>query len=172
MHAAAGRGAINEFQLNSYQNGGASDDWPQIYWECVFDLSEDEALIIETDLPKVRKYWNIQVADAVWNQVEMVYRQSSLNGHQAKIDPDGKFRAVVSASDPGVANWLDTGGSLNGMLIGRWYACDTHPTPQLTRVKLSELSSRLPPDIPRVTADERKEALRIRRVGAQMRRRW
>jgi hypothetical protein len=172
MHAAAGRGAINEFQLNSYQNGGASDDWPQIYWECVFDLSEDEALIIETDLPKVRKYWNIQVADAVWNQVEMVYRQSSLNGHQAKIDPDGKFRAVVSASDPGVANWLDTGGSLNGMLIGRWYACDTHPTPQLTRVKLSELSSRLPPDIPRVAADERKEALRIRRVGAQMRRRW
>jgi hypothetical protein len=166
------RGFLNKFNINKYSEGGASGSWPQVYWECVYEIAEDEALILETELPKVHKYWNIQVTDAIWNQVEMVYRQSSLNGFQAKIDSDGKFRAVVSASDPGVANWLDTGGSLYGMLIGRWYGCDSHPIAQLTKVKLSDLGSHLPSDTPRITAEERSEALRIRRVGAQMRRRW
>jgi hypothetical protein len=166
------RGFFNKFNLNKYSEGGASDDWPQVYWEGVYSLEEDEALILETDMPAVHKYWNIQVVDAIWNQVEMVYRQSSLNGHQATIDPDGKFRAVVSVRDPGVANWLDTGGSLYGMLIGRWYGCDSHPTPRLTKVKFSDLDAHLPSDSPRVSPDQRKEALRARRVGAQMRRRW
>jgi hypothetical protein len=168
----ANRGFINKFNLNSYQEGGASDTWPQVYWECIFEMAEDEALLLETELPKSHKYWNIQVVDAIWNQVEMIYRQSSLNCCQAKIDLDGKFRAVVCAQDPGIANWLDTGGNLYGMLIGRWYACDSHPVPQLTKVKLSELNSHLTFNSPCVTAAERREALSGRRVGAQLRRRW
>lgn len=172
VRRTADRGFINKFNLNHYQDGGASDNWPQVYWECIYDIGADEALILETELPKVHKYWNIQVIDAIWNQVEMVYRQSSLNGHQARIDPDGKFTAVVCSRDPGVANWLDTGGSLYGMLIGRWYRCDSHPVPKLTKVKLAALDAHLPPDSPRVTAEQRSEALHLRRVGAQLRRRW
>ena len=44
-------------------------------------------------------------------------RQSSLNGHQAVLDPDGVFRAVISARDPGVPNWLDTGGVITSYSI-------------------------------------------------------
>jgi hypothetical protein len=138
----------------------------------VFDIAENEALVIESELPEQRPYWNIQVIDGLWNQVDYVYRQSSLNGLQAKVDADGKFRAVLAHRDPGVANWLDTGGNLYGMLIGRWYRCSGHPTPSVTRVKFADLDRHLPEGVARIDGDERAEALRRRRIGSQLRRKW
>ena len=165
-------GFINRFRLNSYQELGNGEDWPQAYFECVFELDDDEALLLETDLPESRPYWNVQVIDTLWNQVDFVYRQSSLNGHQAKIDQDGKFRAILSHQDPGIHNWLDTGGNNRGMMIGRWYRCSSQPTPTLTKIKLSEAESHLFERTKRCTPDERVESLRHRLIGAQMRRKW
>lgn len=163
---------LHQMQMTTYAELGNGDDWPQAYYECVYDLQPDEALILETELPEQMVYWNIQVVDALWNQVELVHRQSSLNGHQAQVDSDGRFRAVLSVEDPGVANWLDSGSHLKGMLIGRWYRSSSHPTPTLTKVKFAQLRDHLPPDTLMLTPAQRAEALRERRVGAQMRRRW
>jgi hypothetical protein len=168
----ADQGFVNRFNLTSFQELGNGRDWPQAYWEAVFDIEEDEALIIESELPDERPYWNIQVVDGLWNQLDYVYRQTSLNGLQAAIDPDGRFRAVLSHGDPGIANWLDTGGHGYGMLIGRWYRCSSHPTPRVTRVPFAELDRHLPADAPRITAEDRAEALRQRRIGSQLRRKW
>jgi hypothetical protein len=168
----AERGFVNEFNLNTFQELGNGEDWPQAYFEAVFDIAEDEALIIESELPERRPYWNIQVIDALWNQVEYVYRQSSLNGHQANVDADGLFRAVLSHRDPGIANWLDTGGNLYGMLIGRWYRCSSQPVPRITKVKFDELDRLLPLHTVRIDAAERGAALRKRRIGSQLRRKW
>src|SRR5579862_1121400 len=68
----------------------------QVYWPAVFELDEDEALIIETELPRRRPYWNIQLNDPYFNAVEYVYRLSSLNGATAQISSDGKLRAVIA----------------------------------------------------------------------------
>lgn len=172
VQRCADRGFVNRFNLNSFQELGNGEDWPQAYFETVFDMAEDEALIIETDLPEKRPYWNVQVIDALWNQVDYVYRQSSLNGLQAAIDGDGKFRAVLSHRDPGIANWLDTGGNLYGMMIGRWYRCSDHPTPSVTKVKYADLQSALPDHAVRISPEDRAEALRKRRIGSQLRRKW
>jgi hypothetical protein len=169
---ASADGWVNRFRLNSFQELGNSRDWPQAYFETVFDIAPDEALIIETELPDSRPYWNIQVIDALWNQVEIVYRQTSLNGHQARIDADGKFRAVLSHQDPGIHNWLDTGGNIYGMLIGRWYRCSSQPTPLVTKVRFADLASLLPQGVAMATQDQRDAMLRERRIGAQLRRRW
>jgi Protein of unknown function (DUF1214) len=165
------RGRPHEMRLTDFTELGNSGDWPQAYFECIYDLQPDEALILETELPERHQYWNVQVIDALWNQVDLVHRQSSLNGLQARLDPDGKFRAVLSAQDPGIHNWLDSGGSLRGMLIGRWYRCSSHPTPKLTKVKFTDLRRNLP-DTPAISFAQRAEALRVRRLGAQLRRRW
>lgn len=163
---------VHEMWLHDFSDLGNGGDWPQAYFECAYDLASDEALILETELPEERVYWNVQVIDALWNQVDLVNRQTSLNGHQARIDSDGKFRAVLSLEDPGIDNWLDTAGNQQGMLIGRWYRCSSHPLPVLKKVKLAQVRDHLPPDTPTVSADQRAEALRIRRRGAQLRRRW
>jgi len=143
----------------------------QVYWQGVYDLKEDEALILETELPKNVRYWNVQINDGLWNAAEYVYRQSSLNGHQARLDADGKFRAVIAARDPGVPNWLDTCRYLQGTLVGRWYAADSHPLPTLMRVPLANVRQHLPPT-PAISTAERAAQIRARAVGAQLRRRW
>lgn len=162
------RGLINALEFFPFAGGVKV----QAYWQGVFEFEPGEALILETELPHTRPYWNVQLNDPLFNAVEFVYRQSSLNGQQARIDSDGKFRAVIAAEDPGVPNWLDTGGYLQGTLIGRWYACSSQPLPTLKKVGLSELRAHLPADTPTVSAAEREAALRQRRAGAQLRRRW
>jgi hypothetical protein len=162
------RGLVNKLELTDF-GGAVPVQW---YWQGLFQLDPDEALILETVLPRKHRYWNVQLNDELWNAVDFIYRQSSLNGHQARIDADGKFRAVISLEDPGIHNWLDPGGTRQGMLIGRWYDCDSHPVPTLTRVPMRTLRQHLPPDTPSVTATERVAALRTRRIGAQLRRRW
>lgn len=165
---ARDRGLINRLELTDL--GGSIPG--QYYWQGIFDLGPDEALILETELPEKRPYWNVQLNDELWNAIEFVYRQSSLNGHQARVDGDGRFRAVIAHQDPGVPNWLDPAGSRQGMLIGRWYGCSSNPIPTLTRVPLAELRRHLPGDTPAFTAAEREAQLRTRRLGAQLRRRW
>jgi hypothetical protein len=48
---------------------------------------------------------------------------------------------VVSPTDPGpgVANWLDTGGRLEGYMIVRWVLADGPPHPSARVVKLADL---------------------------------
>ncbi len=144
----------------------------QTYWPACFQFDADEALIIETDLPETRPYWNVQLNDPYFNALEYVYRLSSTNGHFAKVSSDGKFRAVISLEDPGVPNWLDPAGYTEGGIYGRWYECDTEPTPTLKRVKLSELRDHLPADTPVVSREERAEELQARVRACQRRRRW
>lgn len=144
----------------------------QVYWPACFQLEEDEALILETDLPAQRPYWNIQLNDPYFNALEYVYRLSSLNGHTARVSTDGKFRAVIALTDPGVPNWLDPAGYKEGGIYGRWFDCDTNPTPIIKRVKLTALRTHLPSDTPVVTPEQRAEELRIRVRACQRRKRW
>jgi hypothetical protein len=144
----------------------------QVYWPACFQLEEDEALIIETELPARRPYWNIQLNDPYFNALEYVYRLSSTNGHYAKLSSDGKFRAVISLTDPQVPNWLDPAGYNEGGIYGRWYDCDGEPVPTIKRVKLAKLRQHLPADTRRVTPAERAEELRQRVRACQRRRRW
>jgi len=162
------RGLVNRLEMTDF-GGAVPLQW---YWQGLYQLEPDEALILETELPLRRRYWNVQLNDELWNAVEFVHRQSSLNGHQARVDSDGRFRAVIALEDPGVHNWLDPGDTRQGMLIGRWYDCDRWPTPTLTRVPLAQLRAHLPADTPLCSTAERAVALRARRLGAQLRRRW
>jgi Protein of unknown function (DUF1214) len=159
---------INVFEPVRYR-GALSK---QVYLPAVFELEDDEALIVETDLPKTHRYWNFQLNDPYFNAVEYVYRLSSTNGHYAKVSSDGRFRAVISLEDPGVPNWLDPAGFKQGTIYGRWYECDSEPTPTIKRVKFAELRDHLPPDTPTVTPEERAEELRRRVSSCQRRRRW
>jgi hypothetical protein len=164
-----GRGLVNQLEMTDF-GGAVPNQW---YWQGLFELGGvDDALILETDLPVTRRYWNVQLNDELFNAVDYVYRQSSLNGHQARIDADGKFRAVISMRDPGVHNWLDPGETRRGMLIGRWLDCDSRPVPTLTKVPFASVREHLPPQTVEISEAERAAQLRARRIGSQLRRRW
>ena len=162
------KGLTNKLELVDF-GGAVGSQW---YWQGYFDFAPGEAVILETELPETRRYWNVQLNDELWNAVEYIYRQSSLNGHQARVDSDGRFRAVISLEDPGVHNWLDPGETLRGLLVGRWLGCSSNPLPTLKRVPLQEVRKHLPADTPVITTEERAAQLRARRIGGQLRRRW
>lgn len=164
------KGLFNRFERDDWAGrGGAAG---QVYYQGLFRIEPGQALILETELPEYALYWNVQLSDRLWNTIDWVNRQSSLNGGQARIDSDGRFRAVIALEDPGVPNWLDPGGEREGSIMLRWMRCSSGPEPSLTPVPLTELRSRLPADTPAVSAEARDQSLRARRRGAQLRRRW
>ena len=166
------QGYVNTMHLHDFQDLGNGGDWPQSYFETCFDLSPDEALVIETELPETHHYWNVQVIDGLWHQVDVPYRQSSLNGHTAHVSEDGKVRMVLSSQDPGYLNWLDTGGNPFGLLIGRWYRCSSHPTPDAKKMKLGEVEDYIGDRTARISSAGRAAQLRERLIGTQLRRKW
>ena len=156
---------INKFELQNLVGF-------QTYWPAAFEFSPGEALIVETELPEKRPYWNLQLNDPYFNAIEYVYRLSSTNGHFAKVSSDGRFRAVVALDDPGVPNWLDTAGYTEGTLWGRWFDCSSMPLPTIKRVPFDKIRSYLPKDTPQVTPQERQDEIRARARACQRRRRW
>jgi hypothetical protein len=131
------------------------------YGKGVYDCADDEAVVIEVE-PPVAPYWGIQLCSHFWEARDWHLRQTSINGHQAAIDDDGVFRAVIAQRDPGVANWLDAGGHRTGLIAARYFRAESTPQPAIRKVKLADLDAVLPATTARVSADERQAALRDR----------
>lgn len=144
----------------------------QSYYEGAYDLADDEALVTEVAIPDDVGYWSLILTNELYETTDWYNNQSSLNMAQAVIDGDGVFRAVISARDPGVHNWLDTSGYLRGAVQGRWFDTDRRPTPTMHKFRLAEVAGALPPDTRRVSPEERDAAVRARRIAAQMRAIW
>jgi hypothetical protein len=126
------------------------------YLHCIWDLGPDDALVVDCDAPDAR-YWSWQLYQMGWfDLVDTVERQTSLN-HTEAVTDDDRVQIVVSARDPGVANWLDTGGRQNGLLMLRWFwPRGANPEPRTRVVPVDELSGP-------VTPAQRADALRRRR---------
>jgi hypothetical protein len=103
------------------------------------------------------------VANWYWEAVEYATHQSSLNGHQAALDRDGVFRAVIAHEDPGVPNWLDPAGNRQGTLTARFLNAEAVPEIGLRKLPLAELHAALPADTPAVDVAARSESLARRR---------
>jgi hypothetical protein len=144
----------------------------QAYYDGMHEITDDEALILETDLPQQCRYWQVLVGDDRFCTADWVNRQSSLNDVQARLDTDGRFRAVISRRDPGVPNWLDKADYTWGIVQLRWNRASDHPDPTIKKVPFDEVRAHLPADTPVVSPGERREQLRARREAAQLRRIW
>ena len=138
-----------------------------------FDLADDEALVVRT-WPSNGNYQGIQLGDLWFSSLEYANRQTSLSGDQAIASNDGTYWYVVSAHDPGVANWLDTTGRRRGFILIRYDGTDASPfddarQPSCQVVPHQLLRSVLPPETQTVTPVERAAALASRRRHVQRR---
>ena len=162
--------------VNTFLRSSKVDDMgglpKQAYYDGIHEITDDEALILETKLPEVCRYWQALVGDDRFCTVDWVNRQSSLNDVQAHVDADGRFRAVISRLDPGVPNWLDKADYPWGIIQMRWNHASNYPDPVMKKVPFAEIRRHLPADTPVVSPAERKEKLRQRREAAQLRRIW
>ena len=139
-----------------------------------FDLAQDQALIITlpvTDAP----YLGFQLGSLWYISLDYINHQTSLNGTQAQVDPDGQIRIVVSERNPGVTNWVETLGHRRGFLQFRWQRVSREmgvadgPTVQLLGV--DEVAGALPHyDANEISDDDWRAriALRQKLIGERM----
>jgi hypothetical protein len=133
-----------------------------------FSLADDEALIVTVD-PKGAKYLGAQLADPWAISVDYVRHTGSLNAAQARPNADGSYSYVIAAHDPGVWNWLDTGGLREGGICIRWQVlpADTAPEAVIRDVRLvkrATLIQSLSAGAPMISVAERRKQLRQRRA--------
>jgi len=134
------------------------------YRECFWDLADDEVLLVETDVPPAR-YWSLHCYDRpTFDLVDPLDRRTSLNHRQIVVDDDGRVRVVLAREDPGVANWLDTGGRRNGLLTLRWFWATGDPSPQTRVLHRDELPAALAPGTASVDREARRADQAARRA--------
>jgi hypothetical protein len=135
-----------------------------------FRLAADEA-IVATINPGGAAYSTLPVTN-VWGVTPNYWQhQSSLNNRQAIPNPDGTITVVVSGWDPEVANWVDTSGLEEGIIMLRWQALPGEASPadapgvHAILVKRKDLPAALPEGIVRYSVAERKAQLKRRESG-------
>jgi hypothetical protein len=123
-----------------------------------FDLDPGDALIVK--VPDVAAaYSGIELMNVFGAALPFTLAQTTLNNTTAFDDPDGYTYYVVSATNPGVANWLDSNGVSSGEIFARFENLPdgTDPTglPVTTEVvPVADVASYLPADTPTVSPAE------------------
>jgi len=112
-----------------------------------YDLDDDEVMVVTVPASEA-PYQGIQLGSMWYISLDYTNHQTSLTADQARVDPDGKMRFVVSERDPGVANWLERTGHRRGYVQIRWQRLsrELKPAdgPEVEVMPVDELPQRLP----------------------------
>jgi len=126
-----------------------------------FDLGDGQAMVVTVPAAgrAVAPYQGIQLGSMWYISLDYINHQTSLNADQARTDPDGQMRFVISERDPGLVNWLELTGHSRGYVQIRWQRLsrDLGPDdgPQVEVVAFDDLPRVLPHYEPaRVTPEE------------------
>jgi hypothetical protein len=115
-----------------------------------YDLEDSQAMIVTVPAAgrDTAPYQGIQLGSLWYISLDYINHQTSLTADQARTDPDGRMRFVVSERDPGVANWLERTGHRRGYLQIRWQRLTRELKPDdgpaVEVVPVADLAGRLP----------------------------
>ncbi|RSM60120.1 hypothetical protein DMB66_25535 [Actinoplanes sp. ATCC 53533] len=112
-----------------------------------YDLADDQAMVVTvpaSDAP----YQGIQLGSMWYVSLDYINHQTSLTAAQARTDPDGMIRYVISERDPGLVNWLERTGHSRGYVQLRWQRLSRELSaadgPRVDIVAVDDLPKQLP----------------------------
>jgi hypothetical protein len=123
-------------------SNAAGGDPSIIYHHSYWKLADDEALVIKFFPPDCES-WNFQLNNYWMESLDYRYFPISINKHTAIPAPDGSVQIVVSKTNPGLPNWIDTCNHKEGTMCLRWYRLKEEiktTAPDCSVVKISNLS--------------------------------
>jgi hypothetical protein len=132
-------------------------------------LDDGDALIVRSNAAGAQ-FRNLTLTDAFHMSIEYWKRTSSFNMRQMAADEDGNFTFVIAHRDPGIHNWLDTGGLRRCIFGQRWQAFrrderNEEPWMEVRQVKFDQLERELPDGVRRIDAVGRHEQITARETG-------
>jgi len=132
-----------------------------------YDLTDDQAMIVTVPVCEAAPYQAIQIGSRWYISTDYEHHQTSLNRSQSHVDADRNLRYVISERNPGVANWLETTGHPQGVMMLRWQRLTRDLTeadgPKVEVVAFDEVASRVTGQD--VTPDEYAARIEARQVG-------
>ncbi len=141
-----------------------------------YDLGDDQAMIVTVPAAGqgTAPYQGIQLGSMWYISLDYINHQTSLTADQARIDPDGLMRFVISEQDPGVANWLECTGHRRGYVQIRWQRLTRDlgaaDGPAVDVVRVADLAGLLPYcQQARVTPKEYTERIAARQAAVAAR---
>jgi hypothetical protein len=140
----------------------------QVYVMGRFDLSPGEAFVVDVS-DGGAEYFTVPLSNIWGTTLELVDRTGSLNKAQSTPNDDGTYTYVISPTDPGTANWIDSDGLNEGVLTLRMaeFGGDGPKEDLGARgrvIKLDNLDTEVPM-LARVSAEDRKAELAARRTA-------
>jgi hypothetical protein len=99
------------------------------YQACWYRFGPGQAFLIRGRVPTAR-YFSVCLYNAWMESHDYTVRRVSLNHAEIETDGAGDFTIVLADGDPGMPNWLDTGGHHAGYVLARSLLLDG-PPPQL-----------------------------------------
>jgi hypothetical protein len=160
--------------LRQPQSSGAYGGMPS-QWGCKgnLDIGPDDALIVRSNSAGAT-FRNLVITDAFHLSIEYWKRTSSLNMVQMAADENGEFTFVVSPRDPGIHNWIDTGGVRRMQFGQRFQAFERgveHEDPWMTvkLVKFDDLAKELPDGVRPIDSAGRAKQVADRQAGVARR---
>ncbi len=112
-----------------------------LYLIGTFRLAPGESLVLDIAPPATR-YWSVTLEN-IWHEcLEPRRRRSSLTNATAVADEGGRVLVAIGAEDPGVDNWLDTGGRHRGFIVLRWLDNPDPPAVSAKVLPVSEVAGR------------------------------
>ena len=146
----------------------------QLYASGVFELAEDEALVVKVTAPVEPHYIGFQLNNFWFEGPDQQNYTSSLSGHQLPVSSDGSRYYIIAHKDPGVQGWVDTTGLEKGLHAMRFVFRENPPAEQMPRAEatltqLEALGDLLPEDTPKVSPEERRREIAARQSHIKMR---
>jgi hypothetical protein len=156
--------------VSSAAFGGMATQWGT---KGNLELAEDEALIITANEAGAG-FRDVTLCSLFFTSLAFWERTNCFNMTQMAPDADGRFTYVIAHQDPGIHNWLDTGGRQQLIFGHRWQAFGpggATATPSFTScvVKFSDLHTKLPPGAARIDATGRAAQIASRTAGFKRR---
>jgi hypothetical protein len=158
---------VNTLTVPTSTPGGLASQFSSIGH---YDLTADQAMIVTVPVCDAAPYQAIQIGSRWYVSTDYEHHQTSLTKAQSQADPDGTYRYVISERDPGVANWLETCGHPQGVMMLRWQRLarelTAHDGPAVEVVAFDEVGAHLPHlEENRVTPEEYTARIAARQVG-------
>lgn len=147
----------------------------QLYGGGVFELDQEQALILRVDLRGQEPHYVGFHLSNLWGEsLDQASYVSSLSGAQLATAEDGARYYVVSARDPGVEGWVDTTGQPKGTMTLRLVYRDEIDPESLPEVSarltpVDDVKDHLPDAVASVSAEQRREEIARRQAHIQRR---
>jgi len=108
---------VNTLTVPASTPGGLASQFSSIGH---YDLADDQAMIVTVPVCDAAPYQAIQIGSRWYVSTDYEHHQTSLTRSQSHVDDDGFLRYVISERNPGIANWLETTGHPQGVMMLRW----------------------------------------------------